>query len=341
MIDWQALRDTTGTLSLLKVAAEMALDIPQCLHGTHIDVEQLEQPFQSLKVWQELALLRNIQDLSQQHIGLGLMATKHYGIADLGLLGLGMASSKTLGQALEYPAKYQAFGLSFSKIQIEPGEQQFAISLEEGAVPSDCQDFCRERGLAIFRRWAQELCPNNLAEVRPLGLQLRSKKPTQAAAFEEFFDCDIEFSASHNRLYFKSHILALKLASSNRRSHLICDHYGQQFRQQLQQSGNFIFSVCESIQQLGFHPSAAQVALTLDLSERKLRRQLAEQGSSLRQCIFETRMRQACIELKQKTPIEQVALNLGYQDKTSFSRAFKAYTGTSPGRYLGHTPESL
>lgn len=334
MIDWQALRDTTGTLSLLKVAADLGLQQESCLNGTHLDFDNLEQPFQSVRVWQELALLRNIQSLSQQTAGLGLKAADYYGIHALGLLGLGMSACQTLGEALAYPQKYHAFGLSFSNISTHDEAGTLFVQLEEGAVPQDCQQFCIERGLAVFHRWTQDLMGTDYtAACKPIKLQLRQDQSDNTKSFSQYFDCEIEFSASHNRLHLNKIALNKPLKSASKRNQLLCDHYSERFQQQLKEASSFEFTVCEIIKQQGFDVNAKSIADALNINERQLRRQLANQGSGLRQCLLETRMKQACIALKQNQTIDQVADTLAYKDKSSFARAFKTYTGKSPGKY--------
>lgn len=334
MIDWQALRDTTGTLSLLKVATDLGLPQESSLNGTHLDPVNLEQPFQSVRVWQELALLRNIQNLSQQTIGLGLKAADYYGIHALGLLGLGMSACQTLGDALAYPQKYHAFGLSFSSISTHSESNSLIVQLEEGAVPQDCQQFCIERGLAVFHRWTQDLMgANYTAACNPIKLQLRQARSNNTEIFSEYFGCEIEFSSKQNQLHLNKTALSKPLKSASKRNRLLCDHYSERFQRQLKDASSFEFTVCEVIKQQGFDVDAESIAAALNISERQLRRRLGNQGSGLRQCLLETRMKQACVALKQNQTIDQVADALAYKDKSSFARAFKTYTGKSPGKY--------
>jgi len=63
---------------------------------------------------------------------------------------------------------------------------------------------------------------------------------------------------------------------------------------------------------------------------------LREEGASLQALKDEVR-RQRAIELLQRTqrPIKQVAQAVGFVNEKSFIRAFKAWTGISPGEWRG------
>ena len=70
------------------------------------------------------------------------------------------------------------------------------------------------------------------------------------------------------------------------------------------------------------------------MSDRSLQRQLEERGTSFRQLVDEVRRAEAAryLSCAQHTDAE-VAFLLGYGDPNSFYRAFRAWSGTSPGEF--------
>ena len=64
--------------------------------------------------------------------------------------------------------------------------------------------------------------------------------------------------------------------------------------------------------------------------------QLDEEGASLQELKDEAR-RERAIELLNRTnrSVKQVAIAVGFRNEKSFSRAFKQWTGASPGEYRG------
>ena len=80
--------------------------------------------------------------------------------------------------------------------------------------------------------------------------------------------------------------------------------------------------------------NADALATLLHLSTRTLHRQLHEEGVSLQALKDEVRQAQAADQLRRTArPIKQIALAVGFRNEKSFSRAFRAWTGESPGAF--------
>jgi AraC-like DNA-binding protein len=78
-----------------------------------------------------------------------------------------------------------------------------------------------------------------------------------------------------------------------------------------------------------------QVAHALGLSVRSLRRRLADEGQSYAAIANEalTIVAKHLLRDRQRT-IQETAYEMGFADTSSFHRAFKRWTGTTPGAYL-------
>ncbi|WP_313462863.1 helix-turn-helix domain-containing protein, partial [Pseudomonas nitroreducens] len=81
-------------------------------------------------------------------------------------------------------------------------------------------------------------------------------------------------------------------------------------------------------------PGRASVASELGLSERTLQRRLAEEGSSYQQLLADTRRQLAERYLGEgNLPATDIAALLGYSEPSVFFRAFRHWTGLTPGEY--------
>jgi AraC-like DNA-binding protein len=79
---------------------------------------------------------------------------------------------------------------------------------------------------------------------------------------------------------------------------------------------------------------AEALAALLHISTRTLHRQLGEEGVSLQALKDEVRKARAIEQLRRsKRPIKQIALAVGFRNEKSFSRAFRGWTGATPGAY--------
>ncbi len=82
------------------------------------------------------------------------------------------------------------------------------------------------------------------------------------------------------------------------------------------------------------HSTIEEAAGRLAMSKRTLQRQLSQESSSYKEVLNSTRQALAQHYLARSviSPPE-ISFLLGYQDSNSFLRAFKAWTGTTPGEY--------
>jgi AraC-like DNA-binding protein len=79
---------------------------------------------------------------------------------------------------------------------------------------------------------------------------------------------------------------------------------------------------------------SADVAATLNMSERTLFRRLSEQGLSFKRVLLELRVKLAREYLADaRLSQSEIALLLGYSEQSAFHRAFKREVGLTPRQY--------
>lgn len=80
-------------------------------------------------------------------------------------------------------------------------------------------------------------------------------------------------------------------------------------------------------------PSLTETANSLNMSPRTLRRKLQESGTTFQKILDEVRTKVAKeLLINKNKSISEVAFELGFQDTSNFNRAFKSWTGMSPGK---------
>lgn len=83
-------------------------------------------------------------------------------------------------------------------------------------------------------------------------------------------------------------------------------------------------------------PAKAAVARTLGMSARNLQRHLAQEGTSFKQLLNEARISIACSYIDEgRLSVTEIAFVVGFADTSTFSRAFKRWTGMSPRHWAG------
>jgi AraC-like DNA-binding protein len=85
---------------------------------------------------------------------------------------------------------------------------------------------------------------------------------------------------------------------------------------------------------VGGPPSIDEAATALRMSTRTLQRRLGSVGTSYDSVLTELRRQLALLWLESgERPIAEVSYDLGYSEPRAFVRAFKRWTGTTPGRH--------
>lgn len=83
-------------------------------------------------------------------------------------------------------------------------------------------------------------------------------------------------------------------------------------------------------------PSLAEVARELHVSTRTLKRKLADRGTTFSAILDDVRRQRALLLLdNRELSIGEIAGRLGYSEVPNFTRAFRKWTGTTPGAYRG------
>ena len=89
-------------------------------------------------------------------------------------------------------------------------------------------------------------------------------------------------------------------------------------------------------------PSQEKIADALHMSTRSLHRKLTAAGTNFKALLDNTRRELAMQYIRQSNlSIADITYNLGFYDASSFSRAFKRWTGKSPAKYrrdVAHPP---
>jgi len=330
MIDWQGLRATAGVSILLQAGRALGLSEAQCLQGSSLDARGLEEPLANIESWQEMVLIRNLQEFRGSDEELGLQVGEAYNIANIGPLGQAMAASDTLFEALELTERYRWFGLSFSDYRFNATESTWVIEVLDDEVPRDCRRFCQERGLmgsyALFSSLLQAPLP-------VISVSMKSTMPDTPARYRQAFGVEVEFSADSNSIVYDRNISELSLPLANPSLRKVCEGYCDEMLAAQEKPKTYRGKVEALIKRSSGNLSLPIAAEDFSMSERQLRRYLAAENCSFRQLLMQYKIALAQQLLAQGRSVEAVALQLGYAETASFSRVFSSQLGVSPKRF--------
>ena len=332
-MNWREVRDATNVRHLLSTARTLGCSVQACLQGSGLDESMLGAGGRvRIQRWQELAVIRN---LVAEHPapGLGIRVGSCYQLTSLGLLGYTMLACRNLHEALLVSTQFRELTLSICPVQVLPFDGGVRMSLDHSVLPLDAQDMVAERGLAVWKRIFAELLQRPFVPVR---VELALSRPAPVEYYQSYFECPVVIGAASNAVLIADADLASELPLANVLTRNACAALCRQLCDGLE---DVVSPLARQVLQVlishsGEMPLAADVACSLGISERSLHRRLAAEGQPFRQLDERVRGRLAERLLGDSDlSLDAIAVQLGYSEAASFSRAFKRWTGLAPSRW--------
>jgi AraC-like DNA-binding protein len=179
-------------------------------------------------------------------------------------------------------------------------------------------------------------CRLNCGEdFRPLSLSIIHEKPTCSGRYFQLFRAPVYFGAENDSILFSLEDIDLRLPSGNPHLASISDQLMIEYIANLDRQ-NIIHRVKYAIIQ-NIHDGKItddKIAKAIFMSVRSLQRNLKKFGTTFGSVLDETRKDLAEHYVSDlKEDLTEVAFKLGYSEQSSFSRAFKRWTGISPSAY--------
>jgi AraC-like DNA-binding protein len=287
-------------------------------------------PSARLSVRQAGSLLHHARELTGE-AGFGYEVGLRSSLTSHGTMGFGLLTSATLREAIELGAAYSRVRLPMLQIRLVVDGPQAGVDVQE-LLP-----------LGPVRQCLFELFLVGLARMTPVLLTGRSMhdnelwfedpEPAYFAGYRDRLP-PTRFGTGVNQLRFPAEFLDLPLDTANEPA---AREAQQQIAGELDRIG-LTDDVVVGVQAVLSAGTAgydlASVAQALHLSPRTLRRRLHDRGATFHDLASEARRVEAVRLLRNTVlTVEQIAGQLGYSDPGNFCRAFKRWTGRTPGAF--------
>lgn len=274
------------------------------------------------------ALYRTTQD---EFLGLSAVPSRPGTFAMMCYASLGC---RDLGAATERAAAFYGLfpGGPELGLEVSGGEARFTVRND---FARDEERFLTECVLAIWHRLSSWLIGRRI----PLAYAAFAyPPPPHKDEYEVLFDCPVRFGEDRTGAAFDAHWLTAPLV----RDEPALDAMLRRAPSDLLSRPEYGTTVAEQVrrtltQQLRGSPrlpALAEVAARLAVSPATLRRRLQQEGTSFQELKDHVRRDAAIAGLAESgEPIAELAARLGFSEDTAFHRAFRRWTGTTPGAY--------
>ncbi|MBT2117478.1 AraC family transcriptional regulator [Dyella sp. LX-66] len=318
-------------LYLAQMADALGVDSRPWFAGLALSRTQIADP--ALRVSYRQASLfarRALQALDVPDAGLRI--GREGTIGGFGLLGLAMMTSHTLGDAMLAGIAHHKICGCLLELNLEPlSEREVALVAWPRFGDTELLPFFCEELFASCLMIARELVG---PELRPVRVEFGYPRPAYARAYEELFECEVRFGTPQCRLLIGTPWLARTLPGHNpltaKQALALC---AQQMTPDGGEPHQEIVAAVERLlrSRLRQQPRLLDVARTLNLSERSLRRKLAESGRIFREIHDRVRAERALELLRAgQLSVAEIGSEIGFSDPREFRRAFKRWTGMPP-----------
>ncbi|MEN0104814.1 MAG: AraC family transcriptional regulator [Pseudomonas sp.] len=318
------------TQGVLHAAVRLGVARAELLSASGLDESQLGDPDGRIpfdtheQLWRELT-----RRLTLSEPGLAIGANLAPG--PFSVLGYLLQSSATLGDALAAALRYQRLVGEGGELQLQERGNELRVVYRP--VHPDAA-VTRTRVLALMVFWIQLMAPL-VNHYRLVRAEFAHPQPADLAPYEQAFACPLAFACSDYTLVLPLELRDAALIQANLPLQTLLRQHAEALLARLPSEGLVARVVTLLGAQLAHgEPDRAALARTLNLSERTLQRRLADEGSSYQQLLSDTRQQLAERYLNDgQLPATEIALLLGYSEPSVFFRAFRNWTGLTPGEY--------
>jgi AraC-like DNA-binding protein len=258
---------------------------------------------------------------------IGLTVASRLAPGSLGPLDYVLFTSETWGAALTLVAKYYAVASERVRMAIEARGKETAIVLRR-EPPYDANRFWVELSLALIVERARQSLGTDW---KPLRVELMHPAAAATTGHAAWFGAPVTFDAPNDQLVFASKWMET-------RSHTAMGSLASVLESRLAElvppnADPIMLRIREAIAR-GMDAGQleiAHVATRLAMSTRSLQRSLAQRGVKFTDVVDDIRRARALEYLRAGETIAQVAEKVGFSDPSALFRAYRRWTGTTPG----------
>ena len=246
-----------------------------------------------------------------------------------GRLGQAMLACKNVRAVLILAQRYSSLVVTDVKLSVQEKVGYTVVDIQAKTVSSD---FNRAFVEAMIGTFVANMARLTGVVFFPKTISVMYSESECLHLDKAFPRCEVTYSAPNNTFVISDHHLDLPITTADKLSERMLAAQCEDELVKIQSS----ISLADRISQiivlyLDSSPSILFVADKLRVSERTLRRRLAEDGICFRDLLKDIR-HETAIDLLKNTDmrIELIAWKLGYKETANFRKAFKARAGVSP-----------
>jgi len=258
----------------------------------------------------------------------GIKSASVYVSSQLGALGHAWLASLTLRKAFSRLERFIRVVNDKAVVLVKDVDACMVVTLMLD-MPSDLVSVRDDGALALITRMCRLVYGDHF---RLTAMNFKRETPRDIKPYFEYFGCELNFDQANNQLLIPLAIADEFLAGGDSELALLNDQVVTR-RLALMDRNDIVTRVQSALMEqlpLG-QVSDDSVASVLHMSVRTMHRKLTEASHNFRNLLVE--MRRDLAEhyiLDNSLTLTEISMLLGFSEPSSFSRAYKSWTGSAP-----------
>ena len=310
-------------------AKQQGVEVDLLLRKAGLTRQQIDDPRARLPVKSQIRFIELAAKALDDEC-LGFHLAQKFDLRMGGLFYYVLASSDTLGEALQRGARYSAIVNEGVTLRLRESKA-IRINFEYAGVPRHSDRHQIEFSIVALTRIFRQLTNRHLQAIR---VSFTHRRRNDTAEFKTFFGSDVAFGAAADEVIFPTSIKQIAVVDADPYLNDVLIKYCEQaIADRSTNRSSFGLSVENAIVLLLPHgkAQAGEIARKLGVSRRTLARRLASEGLTFTGVVQSLKFDLARRHLADETlAISEIAWLLGYQDVSAFTHAFKRWTGKAP-----------
>ncbi|MBA33826.1 MAG: hypothetical protein CMI14_00150 [Oleispira sp.] len=276
-------------------------------------------------------IVENSLRLTQDPL-LGIKHGQGLSISSHGFVGFAAMAADDLGQALSLAIRYARTRTLLADIRFHKEDDSAVIQVTRLASMPDTFPFVVENIISSFVVVARFLVSQQ--EELSVIIKLAHSPQADLAEYERLFGAPVLFNQPYNQICLPEFMLEVPVSTANVISRGLAETECEKLLAELDHGHDLVTKIRHQLEKMQAFPTLPVMANALNSSPRTMNRQLAQLNTSYQHTLDEAR-REKAIELLDNTnfSIEEISINLGYNDPSNFGRAFRRWLGQSPRAY--------
>ncbi|HEU0036196.1 MAG TPA: AraC family transcriptional regulator [Kofleriaceae bacterium] len=323
---------TVSSRALVDACAALGLDTDALLAAAGLTRAEVGDPDGRIAVDKMAALWREAHARAADP-DLALHAAEALPFGAYAVIDFLARTSTTIGAAFERISRYFPLINSAVELPIEVAGDHVRVEMRDRRGPGKLP-----RGYAEYTLAAIVLRTRIAAGVAfsLVAVELAYEALADTREHVRIFGCPVRFGTERTAIVIARDVWDTALARGDSGLAAVLERHAQMLIAQLPRVSDEIARIRATIQaQLaGGDPSLANVARTLGTSRRSLQRRLAAEQLTYAQLLDDVRSTLARAYLAERAlSIAEVGYLLGFSEQSSFTRAFRRWTGVSPAEF--------